>query len=187
MADVIKLPDEYWVFDFTRGPDPNFECPLDYQIGRYDEVRPGMYTHDLFEGKRDLHIGIDIGAPVGEAIHAFSDGVVHSMGINPEPGSYGPTIIIKHELKGKPIWALYGHLSMESLDMVSEGMQVSEGQIVATVGDESVNGGWAPHLHFQLCWEEPQVNDMPGVVAREDREWALEKYPDPRIVLGPLY
>ena len=48
MADVIKLPDEYWVFDFTRGPDPNFECPLDYQIGRYDEVRPGMYTHDLF-------------------------------------------------------------------------------------------------------------------------------------------
>ena len=107
--------------------------------------------------------------------------------MNPEPGSYGPTIIIKHEHEGKPIWALYGHLSMESLDMVEVGEPVEEGQIIATVGDKSVNGGWAPHLHFQLSWEEPLVNDMPGVVSREDREWALLQYPDPRIILGPIY
>ena len=187
MAEVIILPDEYWVFDFTRGEDPDFQCPFPYQIGRYDEVRPGMYTHELFGGERDLHVGIDIGTPVGEPVHAFSSGVVHSLGVNEEEGSYGPTIIIKHEIEGKPIWALYGHLSMESLDMVSEGMEVAEGQVIATVGDKSVNGGWDPHLHFQLSWEEPEGNDMPGVVARSDRDWALEKYPDPRMVLGPIY
>ena len=146
-----------------------------------------MYTHELFGGERDLHVGIDIGAPVGEPIHAFSKGIVHSLGINAEDGSYGPTIIIKHEFEGKPIWALYGHLSMESLDMVSQGMEVEEGQVIATVGDKCVNGGWEPHLHFQLSWEEPEGNDMPGVVARSDRDWALEKYPDPRMVLGPIY
>ena len=53
--------------------------------------------------------------------------------------------------------------------------------------DKSVTGGWEPHLHFQLSWEEPTGNDMPGVVSRDDREWALEKYPDPRIVLGRIY
>jgi len=187
MAEVIILPDEYWVFDFTKGPQEDFECPFAYQIGRYDEVRPGMYTHELFGGDRDLHVGIDIGAPVGEPVHAFSPGVVFSMGINPEDGSYGPTIIIQHEINGKPIWALYGHLSMESLDMVEQGMAVEEGQIIGTVGDKAVNGGWPPHLHFQLSWEAPECNDMPGVVARRDRDWALEKYPDPRMVLGPLY
>ncbi|MBJ63229.1 MAG: peptidase M23 [Euryarchaeota archaeon] len=187
MAEVIILPDEYWVFDFTKGPQEDFECPFAYQIGRYDEVRPGMYTHELFGGDRDLHVGIDIGAPVGEPVHAFSPGVVFSMGINPEDGSYGPTIIIQHEINGKPIWALYGHLSMESLEMVEQGMAVEEGQIIGTVGDKAVNGGWPPHLHFQLSWEAPECNDMPGVVARRDRDWALEKYPDPRMVLGPLY
>ena len=82
MAEVIILPEEYWVFDFTKGEDPDFVCPFPYQIGRYDEVRPGMYTHDLFEGKRDLHVGIDIGAPAGEPIHAFGAGIVHSLGVN---------------------------------------------------------------------------------------------------------
>tara|TARA_A100001037_G_C14925849_1_gene533773 strand:- start:222 stop:785 length:564 start_codon:yes stop_codon:yes gene_type:complete len=187
MAEVIILPDEYWVFDFTKGEDSDFVCPFPYQIGRYDEVRPGMYNHELFGGERDLHVGIDIGAPVGEPVHAFSKGVVHSLGINDEDGSYGPTIIIQHEFEGKPIWALYGHLSKESLEMVEQGMVVEEGQIIATVGDKSVNGGWEPHLHFQLSWEEPSENDMPGVVARGDREWALQKYPDPRMVLGPIY
>ena len=54
MAEVIILPDEYWVYDFTRGVDTDFECPFPYQIGRYDEVRPGMYTHELF-GEREIY------------------------------------------------------------------------------------------------------------------------------------
>jgi len=187
MHPVIQLPDEYWVFDYTRGIDPDFQCPFAYQIGRYDEVRPGMYTQEIFEGKRELHVGIDIGAPVGEPVFAFSDGVVHSMGTNSEDGSYGPTIITKHSLDGRDIWALHGHLSVESLEMVKVGQSVSEGHLLATIGDEGVNGGWPPHLHFQLSWEEPDDNDMPGVVAVSEREWALERYPDPRLVLGPIY
>ena len=59
--------------------------------------------------------------------------------------------------------------------------------VIATVGDKSVNGGWDLHLHFQLSWKEPEVNDMPGVVKRSDREEALALYPDPRLVLGPIY
>ena len=134
MHPVIKLPDDYWVFDHTEAQDPDFVCPYLYQIGRYDEVRPGMYTSGIFAGARDLHVGIDIGAPVGEPVCAFVEGVVHSMGINAQEGSYGPTIITRHDWQGRPIWALHGHLSKESLEMVSTGQAVKEGQMIATLG-----------------------------------------------------
>ncbi|GIT41297.1 MAG: hypothetical protein Ct9H300mP10_03070 [Methanobacteriota archaeon] len=55
------------------------------------------------------------------------------------------------------------------------------------MGDKHENGGWEPHLHFQLSLVEPETHDLPGVVAPEDREQALLDYPDPRLVLGPLY
>ena len=54
--------DEYWVFDFTKPSPKQWRCPLDYQIGRYDEHRPGMYNTELFSDGRDLHVGLDIGA-----------------------------------------------------------------------------------------------------------------------------
>ena len=31
------------------------------------------------------------------------------------------------------------------------------------------------------------THDMPGVVDPKDRSDALARYPDPRIVLGPIY
>jgi large-conductance mechanosensitive channel len=35
-----------------------------------------MYTTPLFGGERDLHVGIDIGAPVGTEVHSFADGII---------------------------------------------------------------------------------------------------------------
>ena len=55
------------------------------------------------------------------------------------------------------------------------------------MGDHSENGGWEPHLHFQLSYQEPDTHDMPGVVEPSKRDEALEIYPDPRLVLGALY
>tara|TARA_B100001250_G_scaffold403327_1_gene417701 strand:+ start:574 stop:1194 length:621 start_codon:yes stop_codon:yes gene_type:complete len=196
---VVILPEEYWVFDFTRGPNSDWNCPFEYQIGRYDEHRPNMYTNELFSGDRELHVGIDIGAPLGTEIHAFSDGVVHSVGINSEDGSYGPTIITEHLIKlpiavgsnellpVRKVWALHGHLSTESLDSVHQGMSINKGEVFARIGGEDENGGWPPHLHFQLSYTEPQNNDLPGVVTLSDRDEALAIYPDPRLVLGHLY
>lgn len=196
---VINLPEEYWVFDFTRGEDKTWVCPYEYQIGRYDEYRPGMYTSDLFGGVRDVHIGLDIGAPVDTPIHAFSDGIIHSFGNNSEDGSYGPTLITEHFLslpekvgsqtlgKKRKVWALHGHLSLDSITGITVGSKLKKGEIIAKVGSEEVNGGWPPHVHFQLSLEEPETHDMPGVVEQELRESALEIYPDPRLVLGLLY
>ena len=55
------------------------------------------------------------------------------------------------------------------------------------MGHEDENGGWPPHVHVQLSWNEPVNGDLPGVVRPENRLAALESYPDPRLICGPLY
>ncbi len=196
---IVKLPTQYWVFDFTKGVESDWQCPLDYQIGRYDEHRPGMYTTEIFSGERDLHVGLDIGAPVDTEVFCFADGMVFSKGVNPEAGSYGPTIITQHELQLpisvgsneltelRKFWVLHGHLSTKSLDMVEVGDTVSRGQLIATIGDEHENGGWPPHIHIQISLAEPVDNDLPGVVKLSERAEALETYPDPRLIVGQIY
>jgi hypothetical protein len=80
-----------------------------------------------------------------------------------------------------------GHLAAASLDGLAVGQPFEAGQVIAHIGDRHENGGWSPHLHLQLCTREPLVCDMPGVVSAADREEARLLYPDPRLVLGPIY
>ena len=127
---VIQLPSDYDVYDFSEGYDPDRNRKHTYGIGRYNERRPGMYVGVQYDSdQRDIHVGIDIAAPVGEPVYAFFRGHIFRMGINPLPWDYGPTIITAHEWLGQSIYALHGHLSSESLDRWS-------------LGDEF--GSWGP-------------------------------------------
>jgi peptidoglycan LD-endopeptidase LytH len=185
---VMHLPTELEVYDFTTGYDPNRELESPYGVGRYDERRPGMYLGEQFtEGARDLHVGIDLAAPVGTAVFSFYEGSIFKLGDNALPYDYGPTIITAHQWLGQTVYALYGHLSRESLEMWRPGDTVQTGATIGALGSPEVNGGWNPHLHFQLSLIEPDTHDLPGAVSYADRAWALRAFPDPRLVLGPLY
>ncbi|WP_138430386.1 peptidoglycan DD-metalloendopeptidase family protein [Fodinibius saliphilus] len=189
-AKVMDYPedsDELYLFDFSKGYDADFIRKKGWGIGRYDEYRTNMYETSLFKNERNLHIGIDIWAEAGEPIYNVYDGTVEYIRDNDNPGDYGPTIVMKHKFAEGMLYVLYGHLSEASLQMVSKGDQIPKGRKIATLGTPDVNGGWAPHLHFQLSVIDPGKADMPGVVAPEDRDQALEQYPDPRLVLGKLY
>ena len=182
---MVHLPDNYEILDLSKGV---WNKPKsDFSIGRYNEVRPNMYKTDLFDGVRDIHMGIDIGGPVGTPCMAFADGEISHFGYNPEPGDYGNVVITRHKFGENSVWALYGHLDSASIDGKEIGQKVLAGEIIAWFGDFEENGGWEPHLHFQLSLIEPETHDMPGVVAQEGREQALIDYPDPRLVLGGIY
>ena len=185
-ARVIDLPDDYEVYDFTEGYDPTRAMASRYGVGRYDEKRRGVYTTELFSG-RDVHVGVDLAAPVGEPVRAFADGTVHRFGYNAAPSDYGFTLVTQHEVNGRAVWALHGHLAARSVEGRFEGQPVARGEVIAWVGDRHENGGWNPHLHFQLSLVRPEVPDLPGAVSDADRAHALTIYPDPRLVLGPLY
>ena len=187
-SEVMNLGDNYEVYDFTQGYNENRVLETPYGVGKYDEVRPGMYLGDQFtEDQRDLHIGIDLAGPAGTPVHAFYDGVVFKLGDNALPYDYGPTIITRHTWKEQTNYALHGHLARESLQRWQEGDVFTAGDEIATLGDKDINGGWNPHLHFQLSWIRPISFDLPGTVNQREREAALMAFPDPRLVLGPLY
>lgn len=193
-APVIRLPRSYDIYDFSGEYDPNRQLQNPYGIGRYDEVRPSMYVSDLFKDQiepRNIHIGIDIAAPVGEAVHAFADSRVYLSAINPAEGDYGGTVILEVSLKHQDetylFWALFGHLSYQSVSENRPGRVLKKGEAFASVGAREENGGWNPHLHFQLSTLRPTICDLPGTVTASARTEALKIYPDPRLVLGPLY
>ncbi|MFT5582827.1 MAG: murein DD-endopeptidase MepM/ murein hydrolase activator NlpD [Cognaticolwellia sp.] len=182
---VVLLPPWAKLLDLS-GPNPEIP-PSAWSIGKYDELRPGVYTTALFGGSRHLHVGVDLGGPVGTAVHAFADGRILHQGYNPAAGDYGHVIVTEHSLGGRELFALHGHLSQSSIGLRQPGETFSQGQVIAWLGAEHENGGWPPHVHFQLSWERPETHDMPGAVDPADRAQALKRYPDPRRVLGPLW
>lgn len=184
---VVELPENYEVRDFTTPNNPNREPSLPYSIGRYDEDRVNLYTQDLFEGRRTVHMGIDIGAPVETPVYAFWEGTIYACGYNPASGDYGHVIVTEHNLDGISLWALYGHLSAASIVGKIPGKPIRGGERIGRIGEPAENGGWPPHLHFQLSLKRPSTHDLPGVVSPAMRGQALKNYPDPRLVLGPLY
>ena len=189
-SPVIDLPRDYEVYDFTQEYDPQRHLRSPYGIGRYNEKRVGMYDASLFQdpaGARNIHVGIDIGAPVNTPVKAFFAGEIFLFHYNAAPGDYGNTLITRHQLGNETLYALFGHLSARSIEGKRVGEKFALGQTIAWVGDKHENGGWNPHLHFQLSLVEPKVCDMPGVVSDRQHAEALRTYPDPRLVLGPLY
>lgn len=96
---------------------------------------------------REMHPGIDIGAPQGSPIVAAGPGTVIYAAYR---GGYGNTIIIDH---GNGVVSLYAHQMSGGLK-VSSGQSVQRGQRIGTVG--STGNSTGPHLHFEV-----RVNGSP--------------------------
>jgi murein DD-endopeptidase MepM/ murein hydrolase activator NlpD len=111
---------------------------------------------------------------------------VHSSRINDNPGDYGPTIILEHTpIAGLTFHTLYGHLDRDSLKGLKPGTAFMAGEKIAELGTKRENGGWPPHLHFQIILEIGNAKgDYPGVCKRSERDHWLSICPDPGPLLG---
>ncbi len=185
---VVVLPSNYDVLDFTT--DKPQERKSRWSIGKYDEDRRNLYTQKRFAeddgSRRTVHLGIDIGAPVGTAVHAFHDGTILHVGYNEGEGDYGHVIVTEHWLPS-PLFALHGHLSSDSIKGKRMGERIRRGDVIGWIGNQEDNGGWPPHVHFQISAERPTTHNMPGVCTVKERELMLKKFPDPRAILGHIY
>jgi murein DD-endopeptidase MepM/ murein hydrolase activator NlpD len=139
-ARIMDYPDEMFVFDFTEGYDPEFIRSKEWGIGRYNEKRNNMYVAPQYQSRRNIHMGIDIWTRAGASVYSFYEGKVAYMRDNDQPGDYGPTIVIRYSIEETTLFALYGHLSNESLDNIKVGTKVSTGQHIADLGSSEVNG-----------------------------------------------
>jgi murein DD-endopeptidase MepM/ murein hydrolase activator NlpD len=110
------------------------------------------------------HGGVDIAQAIGSPLHAIFDGEVISIGKSGEPyindqfgiygkvGSrgYGLKVVIKHKEKNLAgedysFTLEYGHIQTYH---VAKGDKVTQGQIIATVGNRG--GSTGAHLHLQM-------------------------------------
>jgi 4-aminobutyrate aminotransferase-like enzyme/Ser/Thr protein kinase RdoA (MazF antagonist) len=157
-------------------------------IGRYNEARL-LYTSDVFKSndgeRRTIHIGIDLFMKAGSPVFAPLDGVIHSFANNAAPLDYGPAIIIQHAADDVRFFTLYGHLSEDSLQGLYTGKVVKRGDRIASIGTPPTNGGWPPHLHFQIITDMlGKQGDFPGVAPASQREVWLSLCPNPNLILG---
>jgi 4-aminobutyrate aminotransferase-like enzyme len=161
-------------------------------IGRYDEARymylaPEFATGDKpTDEYRSIHLGMDLFVPVNTPIYAPLDGTVFTFADHAAHQDYGPIIILEHKSPEHPVfYTLYAHLSRESLPGLAVGQKITKGQQLATIGSSDVNGGWTPHLHFQIVTDLLNLNcDFPGAVCPGQRHVWLSLCPDPNLILG---
>lgn len=157
-------------------------------FGGYNEERNLYQSSPLFNDEekeeRNIHIGMDLWIKAGTSILAALDGTVYGFDFNAGKGNYGPTIILKHAVENQTFYTLYGHLSVESIENLEIGTTFKKGQKMATLGDASVNGGYSPHLHFQIIKDiKDYSGDYPGVCSKNDLDYYLENCPDPNLLL----
>lgn len=161
-------------------------------LGYYREPRL-VYTEDAFrkgdrriDNRRTVHIGVDVFAAAGTPVHAPLESTVAFIGVRASYLDYGGVVILRHETSnGIAFFTLYGHLAPSSLTGLRSGQRLGKSERFASLGDVSENGGWKPHLHFQLALTTTGFgDDWPGV-ADPDELFLLERlFPNPAALLN---
>ncbi len=175
----------------------NFEIFIDNYLqknnskvafGGYNEERNIYKRSPIFKSKeieeRNIHIGLDLWIHSGTRVLSALDGVIHSYKYNKGIGNYGTTIILKHEIQSHVFYTLYGHLSKKSIENIEIGKEFKKGGLIATLGNSSENGDYAPHLHFQIIKNiEDFFGDYPGVCSKNKLDFYLKNCPNPNLLL----
>ncbi|MEO9569857.1 MAG: peptidoglycan DD-metalloendopeptidase family protein [Polaribacter sp.] len=146
--------------------------------------RSDYFKNQLENEKRNIHLGIDLWCKVKTKVLAALDGEIHSFKNNDNYGDYGPTIILKHQIEEEVFYTLYGHLSLSSIEKLKVGDTVLQGNVIGFLGDASINGNYAPHLHFQIIKDlEGSFGDYPGVSSQEKLDFYKNNCPNPSLLL----
>ena len=159
-------------------------------IGKYLEHRP-FYLSDAYQSPgnegpqwRTLHLGLDVFLPAGNPVLAPLEGVVFQFADNGGNYNYGPTLILKHTPTPElTFYTLYGHLSRTSMDHWEVGKRYAPGQTIGTLGEVEENGGWPPHLHFQIILDPLDMHgDFPGLAYPQHQDIWKSICPDPTVL-----
>jgi murein DD-endopeptidase MepM/ murein hydrolase activator NlpD len=194
--DISEKNKDLLNFDISSSKE--WEKYIDSSLNKYEKkVAYGGYLEkrnlydrsDYFKKleeneKRNIHLGIDLWCKEDTKVLAVLAGEVHSFNNNNNHGDYGPTLILKHQIETEIFYTLYGHLSLASIENINIGDAVLKGNIIGFLGDSSINGDYAPHLHFQIIRKlEGNFGDYPGVSSQKNMDFYKNNCPNPNLLL----
>ena len=173
--------------------DPAFDAWFEatgarYGLGPYGEKR-SVYASAQFADaasaeRRTIHMGVDVFAPAMTPLYAPLPGVVRLVHYNADPLDYGHTLILEHEVGSLPVFTLYGHLAGTLPSLLQPGDRVVAGEPIAHLGHWHENGGWAPHVHFQIMTDMlDQTTNFFGVAHESLWDVWQAICPDPNLML----
>jgi len=126
----------------ARASSAGFICPMN----------SGTYTISAYYGDGRNHRGLDFAAKTGTPIFAVAGGTVTYAGYDSD---FGYNIVVDHH---NGIKTRYAHANALC---VSKGATVSQGEMIATVGNTGRSTG--SHLHFEVIVNGTRVNPAPYV------------------------
>lgn len=110
----------------------------------------GYRIHPI-TGEYRMHWGIDFGTAHHCEIKSIADGTVSLARVY---GTYGNTVIVKHETLAETFYSLYAHLSEIR---VVEGQTVTQGEVIGLEGgsasDPNPGSSTGHHLHMAIMDE----------------------------------
>ena len=123
-----------------KPPELRFQLPLKkYKI-----------TQKYKPSGRNVHLGIDLKAPLGSSVLSVERGFVVYTGR--QFTGYGKLVIIEHD---RDWTSLYAHLNSFQVKL---GQKIQKGQVIGAVGNTGKSTG--AHLHFELFLKKRNVNPL---------------------------
>jgi 4-aminobutyrate aminotransferase-like enzyme/Ser/Thr protein kinase RdoA (MazF antagonist) len=187
VASAEQRPEEAtkWWADFSD------RHKVELGVGSWGEKRT-VYTDTAFEsrfidGQRRIHhLGVDLFMPAGTPLYTPLAAKVRSVEIEHEPLGYGGLVALEHAPEGcPPFVTLWGHMAHEALARLKPGDRLEAGALVGHMGDIHENGGWAPHLHFQMSTDiHLRATEIIGVGETAFLDVWAEIFPDAATLAG---
>ncbi len=106
-------------------------------------------------GCSTFHKGADLTPGLGTPITSIANGVVTAVSAS-DSGGLGVHAIIEHEIDGRIVSSLYGHMIAGSLQL-HVGESVAVGQLVGKLGNTGQSTG--AHLHFEILLDGTTPTD----------------------------
>lgn len=138
--DLDGSGDQYWPMIHPLMNSNSVEYPISSHFG---------YRLDPIHHLPTMHQGVDYLAPIGTPILATADGVIVKAG---NADNYGLMLEIQH---ANGFTSKYAHTS---LIQVKLGDQVTQGQLIAYVGNSGRSTG--AHLHYEVLISNKPIDPM---------------------------
>lgn len=130
---------------------PVFTAPVYGAIAKSHDDSVAVYSLTMDDYR--VHLGVDIGANLGDSVYCCADGVVASVTNDPFMGT---CVSVDH---GNGYVSYYKNLAAELPTGVVVGMAVTSGQIIGAVGETAaLEIADSTHLHFELTVNGTEVN-----------------------------
>lgn len=156
-SEIFKIFKSYSLQEFEEYFNSLMQkSNTNFLIGKYGEDRKKLFENFGIErftkNGKTLHAGIDIFMPVSSKVLLPVDAKLIESKKDPETGGYGHYLIYECN----KAFLLFGHI--EPQVNLTVGEMKNKGEIIAKLANIQDNGGYLPHLHFQVLKKDIIIN-----------------------------